>query len=133
MNPKILPSKAWKSYVRYFKAADGQIFTTNMISRNKIGIKIFPSCTLWVHIIGTPLPDKDILIGWDVYCQCKSLKILHNGIRYKRDFKPFSNIPKIFTLSEIQPSFQQVQEKLLQFCTNSYVDFKHPKTFWKNS
>ncbi|KAK2663732.1 hypothetical protein Ddye_002306 [Dipteronia dyeriana] len=46
MNLKILPSKDWKPYVRYFKAADGQIFTTNLISRNKIGIKIFPSCTI---------------------------------------------------------------------------------------
>ncbi|KAK2651834.1 hypothetical protein Ddye_011690 [Dipteronia dyeriana] len=69
MNPKILPPKYWKSHVRYFKAADDQIFTSYLISKNKIGIKIFPSCILWVHVIGTPLRDKDILIGRDVYCQ----------------------------------------------------------------
>ncbi|KAK2645715.1 hypothetical protein Ddye_020910 [Dipteronia dyeriana] len=63
MNPKLLPAKAWKSYVCYFKAADGQIFTINLVSKNKIDIKIFPSYTLWVRVIGIPLPDKDILIA----------------------------------------------------------------------
>ena len=41
MNPKILPPTVWKPFTRYFKAADGKIFTTNLISRNKIGIKTF--------------------------------------------------------------------------------------------
>ena len=82
MNPKILPPGAWKPSIRYFKAADGKVFTTNLVTKHKIGLKIFPSYTLWVHIIGTPLPDKDILIGWDVYCQCQSLRILPPGIRY---------------------------------------------------
>ncbi|KAI9174389.1 hypothetical protein LWI28_016595 [Acer negundo] len=61
MNPKVLPSDAWKSHVRYFKVADGKIFTTNLITKAKIGLKIFPSYTLWTRVIGTTLPDKDIL------------------------------------------------------------------------
>ena len=132
MNPKILPPAAWKPSTHYFKAADGKVFTTNLISAKKIGIKIFPSYTIWVHVIGTPLPDKDILIGWDVYCQCKSLRLLPTGIRYKKEFKSFSDIPKIFPLSEIQPSFEQIQRKLLQFCSNSHVEFHHPNPLWKN-
>ncbi|KAI9157027.1 hypothetical protein LWI28_015671 [Acer negundo] len=126
MNPKVLPLDEWKSHVRYFKAADGKIFTTNLITKAKIGLKIFPSYTLWTHVIRTPLLDKNILIGWDVYCQFKSLRILHTGIRYKRNFKAFFSIPKIFPLFDIQPCFQTIQQKLLQFYTNSHADFYHP-------
>ncbi|KAK0604385.1 hypothetical protein LWI29_015176 [Acer saccharum] len=63
MNPKVLPPEFWKPHVRHFKAADGKVFSTNLISRKKIGIKFFPSFPLWVQVIGTPLPDKDILLG----------------------------------------------------------------------
>ncbi|KAK3210829.1 hypothetical protein Dsin_015535 [Dipteronia sinensis] len=83
MNPNILAPDTWKSHTRYFKAADGKAFTTNLISKTKIGIKIFPSYTIWTQVLGTSLPDKAILIGWDVYCQCQSLRILPSGIRYK--------------------------------------------------
>ncbi|KAK2658279.1 hypothetical protein Ddye_004812 [Dipteronia dyeriana] len=34
INLKILPPEYWKSHVRYFKTTDGQIFTTNLISKN---------------------------------------------------------------------------------------------------
>ncbi|KAK3200664.1 hypothetical protein Dsin_024079 [Dipteronia sinensis] len=132
MNPNILPPATLKSQTSYFKAADGKIYTTNLISKNKIGIKIFPSYTIWTQVLDTSLPDKDILIGWDVYCQCKSLCILPSGIRYKRDFKSFSHIHKIFPLSEIQPPFQVIQQKLFQLCTNSHVEFTHPSPPWKN-
>ncbi|KAK3200413.1 hypothetical protein Dsin_023828 [Dipteronia sinensis] len=108
MTPNILPPETWKSHTQYFKAANGKIFATNLISKHKTSIKFFPSYTFWAHVIGTSLPDKDVLIGWDVYSQCKSLRILPAGIRYKRDFKPFSQIPKIFPLSEIQPHFQHI-------------------------
>ncbi|KAK3198399.1 hypothetical protein Dsin_021814 [Dipteronia sinensis] len=38
MNPNILPPDSWKPHTRYFKAVDGKIFTTNLISKTKIGI-----------------------------------------------------------------------------------------------
>ncbi|KAK0575485.1 hypothetical protein LWI29_001340 [Acer saccharum] len=63
MNPKILPPECWKPHVHLFKAANGKVFSTNLISRKKIGVKLLPSYTLWIKVIGTPLPDKDILIG----------------------------------------------------------------------
>ena len=130
MNPKILPPDAWKSCTHYFRAADGKIFTTNLVSKNKIGIKVFPSFTLWTRVIGTPLPDNDILIGWDVYCQFQSLRIVPTGIRYKRDFKPFCNTSKVFSLTTLHPSFHHVQEKLLRLCANNHVEFNHPTPLW---
>ncbi|KAK0590074.1 hypothetical protein LWI29_022372 [Acer saccharum] len=132
MNPKILPPECWKPYVHHFRAADGKVFSTDLISRKKIGIKFFQSFTLWVQVIGTPLPDKDILIGWDVFRQSKSLRILPTRIRFKRNFKTFSEIPKIFPLSEIQPPFDQIPANLLRLCADDHATFSHPSPLWKN-
>ncbi|KAK0578173.1 hypothetical protein LWI29_006260 [Acer saccharum] len=100
MTPTVLPPEYWKSQEHHFRAADGKVFSTHLISRKKIGIQFFPSFTLWVHVLGTHLPDKDILLGWDVFCQCKSLRILpfdlsvhqvqqfHGIVNYVRDFIP---------------------------------------------
>ncbi|KAK2638566.1 hypothetical protein Ddye_026361 [Dipteronia dyeriana] len=105
MNPSVLPADAWKEEKNQFLAADGQLFNTYLVSKNKIGLQFFPSYTLWTYVIGTPLPDKDILIGWDIYSQSKSIRILPHGIRFKREFKPFIDIPKIPPLSIINPDF----------------------------
>ncbi|KAK0585855.1 hypothetical protein LWI29_035139 [Acer saccharum] len=86
----------------------------------------------YLTIIGTPLPDKDIRLGWDVFCQSKSLRILPTGIRYKKNFKAFSDIPKIFLLSEIQAPFELIQNKLLLLCADSHATFSHPYPLWKN-
>ncbi|KAK0608919.1 hypothetical protein LWI29_037991 [Acer saccharum] len=131
-NPKVLPPEFWKSQVQHFRAADGNVFSTNLISRKKIGIQFFPFFTLWVQVIGTPLPDKDILLGWDVFYQSKSLRILPTGIRYKKNFKVFSNISKIFPLSEIQAPFELIQNKLLLLYANSHATFSHLSPLWKN-
>ncbi|KAK2649058.1 hypothetical protein Ddye_016547 [Dipteronia dyeriana] len=101
MNPRVLPPDAWKKKDNEFLVADGQIFTTNLVSKYKVGIQFFPACTLWTHVIGTPLPDKDVLIGWDVYSQSKFIRIFPTGIRFKLEFKPFSSLLKIFPLSVI--------------------------------
>ncbi|KAK0579615.1 hypothetical protein LWI29_028682 [Acer saccharum] len=132
MNPTVLPPEYWKSQEHHFRAADGKVFSTHLISRKKIGIQFFPSFTLWVQVLGTPLPDKDILLGWDIFCQCKSLRILPSGIRYKKNFKTFSDIPKIFLLSVIQAPFEHIQQKLLLLCANNHATFSHPSPLWKN-
>ncbi|KAK1582477.1 hypothetical protein Q3G72_015436 [Acer saccharum] len=132
MNPTVLPPEYWKSQEHHFRAADGKVFSTHLISIKKIGIQFFPSFTLWVHVLGTPLPDKDILLVWDVFCQCKSLRILPSGIRYKKDFKAFSDIPKIFPLSTIQAPFEHIQQKLLLLCADNHATFSHPSPLWKN-
>ncbi|KAK2646156.1 hypothetical protein Ddye_021351 [Dipteronia dyeriana] len=82
MNPKVLPLESWKEERNEFLAADGKIFVTNLISKHKIGIQFFPSFSLRTHVIGTPLPDKDILIGWDIYSQSRPIRILPTGIRF---------------------------------------------------
>ncbi|KAK0573432.1 hypothetical protein LWI29_007951 [Acer saccharum] len=83
-------------------------------------------------VVGTPLPDKDILLGWDIFYQSKSLRILPTGIRYKKHFKVFSDIPKIFPLSAIQAPFEHIQQKLLLLCADNHATFSHSSPLWKN-
>ena len=38
----------------------------NSITKNPIGIQIFPNCVIWTKIISSKLPNKDILLGFDI-------------------------------------------------------------------
>ena len=75
MNPTILPSSTWESSVHFFKAADGRVFRTDLITKHKIGIKFLPGCVIWTKVIGTDLPNEDLVIGMDVYTRNQRLHI----------------------------------------------------------
>ncbi|KAH9801802.1 hypothetical protein KPL71_001165 [Citrus sinensis] len=62
MNSDILPAQNWKPHTEHFRAVDGKMFTTELITKKPIGIQIFPNCVIWTKIIGSKLPNKDILI-----------------------------------------------------------------------
>ena len=73
LNPSILPSHCWKNHIEYFRAANGQLFQTNLITKKLAGIQFFPNCVLWVNIVGSDLPNKDLLIGFDILHLIKKL------------------------------------------------------------
>jgi len=132
MNPKILHPEFWEQKRLKFKAASGEIFTIELMTRKSIGIKFFPDCVIYTKVIGTDLPGKDILIGMDVYSQLKGIQLLPNGVRYRKSFKPFNPLMKIFSLSEAPPEYAEYKEKLLKLCADSHDLFQHPKPLWKN-
>ncbi|KAI5423648.1 hypothetical protein KIW84_030028 [Lathyrus oleraceus] len=76
MNPNILPAELWVTHAAYIVAADGKIFKTNLMTKEKIGIKFFPDCIVWTRVIGSNLPNKDIVVGMDVYSAASRLQIL---------------------------------------------------------
>ena len=131
MNPAILPSQYWVNETHRFKAANGEVFKTTLVTKSKIGIKFFPNCVTWTKVIGSELPDKDILIGMDIIVQSQRLSIFANGLKHKRDFKPFCSIPKLFSLAEAPAGYEEIQEKLLKLCADSHDLFKHPSPLWK--
>ena len=98
MNLTIFPSSAWELSVHFSKAMDEKIFGTYLITKHKIGIKFFPGCVIWTKVIGTYLPNKDIVIGIDGYTQNHRLQILSQEIKFEREFKSYSTIPKLFSL-----------------------------------
>ncbi|KAH9722953.1 hypothetical protein KPL70_006913 [Citrus sinensis] len=132
LNPHILPPEYWTQSEEHFKAVNGKLFTTSLITKKSIGIQIFPNCVIWTKVIGSTLPNKDILLGFDILHQIKHLQIIPTGIRVKSMFKPFTNILKLYNLSETPQSYQDISTKLLSFCPESHSEFTHPNPLWKN-
>ncbi|KAH9769439.1 hypothetical protein KPL71_012002 [Citrus sinensis] len=132
LNPHILPSEYWTPSEEHFKAVNGKLFTTSLITKKPIGIQIFPNCVIWTKVIGSTLPNEDILLGFDILHQIKHLQIIPTGIRVKSMFKPFTDILKLYNLSETPQSYQDISTKLLSFCPESHSEFTHPNPLWKN-
>ena len=42
LNPHLLPPEDWTDYEEHFKAVNGKLFTTSLITKKPIGIQIFP-------------------------------------------------------------------------------------------
>ncbi|GMN62560.1 hypothetical protein TIFTF001_031649 [Ficus carica] len=103
MNPDILPPSKWKKKKQFFHAANGEIFCTELISK-PIKLEFFPGCSLIHKIIGSKLPGKDLIIGFDLYMKKPGLKILP-----KETMASFSssNLVAIFP-----PTFPKDAEKI---------------------
>ncbi|KAH9698112.1 Endonuclease [Citrus sinensis] len=132
LNSYILPSEYWTQFEEHFKAVNGKLFTTSLITKKPIGIQIFPNCVIWTKVIGSTLLNKDILLGFDILHQIKHLQIIPTGIRVKSIFKSFTNILKLYNLSETPQSYQDISTKLLSFFPESHSEFTHPNPLWKN-
>jgi hypothetical protein len=74
---------------------------TQFKTKKPITIQIMPQYSVKTHVLGSPLPGKDLVIGFDVYFKSK-FKILSRGIQYKTHFLRYIIIPSLY---EIQPSF----------------------------
>ena len=60
LNPRILSPDYWENHIEYFRAANGKIFETSLITKKPIGVQFFPNCINWQKIVGSELPDKDL-------------------------------------------------------------------------
>ena len=133
VNPDILHADYWKQEVSYFIAANGKMFKTELVSKNPIGIRFFPECIVWAKVIGSKLPDRDILIRMDVFSNTGSLCILPTGLRFKKKFQTFVDTAKLFSLHEGPIDLTDIRTKLSPLCANSHKEFRHPRPLWKNS
>jgi hypothetical protein len=127
MNPSILPAESWVTHATYFVAADGKVFKTDLMTKEKIEIKFFPDCIVWTRVIGSNLPNKDIVVGMDVYSAASRLQILPTGIKFKREFKPYSGILKLYSLSMIPAGYEEIKSNLLKLCADIHKKFQHKK------
>ena len=66
IDPSVLPSDCWENHSKLFKAVNGETFETNLITKKSIGIQFFPNYIIWKKIVASTLPDKDLLIGFDI-------------------------------------------------------------------
>lgn len=100
MNPSILPSHLWEKHTEHFRAIDGKIFQTNLITKKLIRIQFFRNCVIRTKIFSSDLPDKNLLIGFDILHTIKKLQITVTGVYYKRMFKSYIDILCLYTLTD---------------------------------
>ena len=67
-----------------------------------------------------------------MYTATNKLKIHSTGIKFKREFKPFSEITRLFSLAEAPPEVGEFKQKISSLCAESHEDFNHPSPLWKN-
>ncbi|KDP44650.1 hypothetical protein JCGZ_19686 [Jatropha curcas] len=106
INPDVLPAHFWKKKILHFTTADGKRFQTTMVIKKRIGLQFFPDCIIWTHVIGSYLFGRDLLIGFDVYHWAQNLQILPSGIKYKRQFKPYTNSLNQFSIAAVPLEYQ---------------------------
>ena len=132
INPKILPASQWKPHQEIFYTANSETFITHLISK-PIKIQIFPGCFTFHKVLGSDLPGKDMVLGFDVYSKLNKLRILPDGVRYKMFFQSWTTQPNLFQI-EGNPIEQIKNQLISRSCADSHADFltkcAHP--LWKN-
>ena len=132
INPKILPPDYWDNHTEYFRAANGKVFETSLITKKPIGIQFFPNCIIWQKIISSDLLDKYLLIGFDILQLVKNLFITPTCIKFKHIFMPYTDVLHLYTLSDTTPSYTSISQKILELCPKNHSQFTHPSPLWKN-
>ena len=83
IDPSVLPSDYWEPHSKLFRAVNDKNFETTLITKQPIAIQFFPNCIIWKKIVPSKLPDKDLLIGFDVLHLVKNLFLTIYGVLYK--------------------------------------------------
>ena len=117
LNPSILPSHFWEKHKEYFRAANGELFQTNLITKKPVCIQFFPKLVgvLWIKIVGSNLPDKDLLIGFDIVHLIKNLHITASRIQYKQMFQPYTDVLRLFSISNSPSFYDSFKTQFLPF------------------
>ncbi|KAH9704951.1 hypothetical protein KPL70_011676 [Citrus sinensis] len=132
IDPSVLPSDSWEPHSKLFRAVNGETFETTLITKKSIGIQFFPNCIIWKKIVASKLPDKDLLIGFDILHLVKNLFLTSSGVRYKQMFLPYTDTLRLYALSETPSPYSHISQKLLEFCPENHSQFHHPSPLWKN-
>ncbi|KAH9668393.1 hypothetical protein KPL70_021397 [Citrus sinensis] len=132
IDPSVLPLDSWEPHSKLFRAVNGETFETTLITKKPIGIQFFPNCIIWKKIVASKLPDKDLLIGFDILHLVKNLFLTSSGVRYKQMFLPYTDTLRLCALSETPSPYSHISQKLLEFCPGNHSQFHHPSPLWKN-
>ncbi|KAH9716937.1 hypothetical protein KPL71_021642 [Citrus sinensis] len=87
---------------------------------------------VWTHVIGSSLPDKDLLLGFDILFQAQKIQVLPTGLRFQSMFQPYTDQLKLYHLAQSPPDYQSISAQLLRFCPPNHLAFAHPHPLWKN-
>ncbi|KAH9724622.1 hypothetical protein KPL70_007555 [Citrus sinensis] len=132
IDPSVLPSDSWEPHSKFFRVVNGETLETTLITKKPIGIQFFPNCIIWKKIVASKLPDKDLLIGFDILHLVRNLFLTSSGVRYKQMFLPYTDTLRLYALSETPSPYSHISQKLLEFCPENHSQFHHPSPLWKN-
>ncbi|CAI9786783.1 unnamed protein product [Fraxinus pennsylvanica] len=65
LNPAILPDDMWKNYQQTFQVANGESFSTEIVSK-PVTIQFFLELGIYHKLLGSSLLCKDLIIAWDI-------------------------------------------------------------------
>ncbi|CAE6186949.1 unnamed protein product [Arabidopsis arenosa] len=71
MNPKILSRTMWMPHQQDFRVANSGSLSVKLISK-PITIELFPGCQVTKEVLGSSVPGKDLILGWDAYSGTKN-------------------------------------------------------------
>ncbi|MED6136122.1 hypothetical protein PIB30_053155 [Stylosanthes scabra] len=91
VKPHMLPSEVWIPFNKKFTTINQEVFTISLISKENVGLQLFPEVTTWIRVLGSDLLDKNVLFGYDAYYRTKGVSIWPDGLKYKKQFLSFSN------------------------------------------
>ena len=93
-----------------------------------------PGCSVKHQVIGSRLPGKDLILGFDVYRKLDGFRILSTGLAWKIFFSPWIKVNNFFLINPTE-NFQQEKARLVErSCADNDEEFQqkceHP--LWKN-
>ncbi|XP_019251027.1 PREDICTED: uncharacterized protein LOC109229941 [Nicotiana attenuata] len=135
MNPIVLPEDQWVPHFKDFNTASNGILTTTIITKHLVKIGFFPGLKYRTKLIGSDAPGKDLIVGFDIFRQLKDqLHIRANGITFKKQFKPYSEIPRLFQITNDEQIKETEQNLIEHSCAESHKDFmkKGKSPLWMN-
>ncbi|RYQ92835.1 hypothetical protein Ahy_B09g099081 isoform C [Arachis hypogaea] len=80
LKPHVLLKEIWAPFSKRFTVANSQ--------------------TTWLRVLGSYLPDKDVLFGFDAFFRTHGLHIKPTDLSYKGQFLPFTGIQSILEIQE---------------------------------
>ncbi|PKI59601.1 hypothetical protein CRG98_020010 [Punica granatum] len=136
MNSKVLPTECWKPHIKHLSTVSSEVFSIHLISR-PLKIQFFPGCYLITRVLGSALPKKDIVVGWDIITKVNKLMMTPEGVRFKYYFQPYVQTHRLFMAQDDEVKqilSEQVQELKHHSCADSHSEFlkKCPHPLWKN-
>ena len=95
LNQKNPSSIILEKKIHKFRATNGELFETSIVTKNPIIIQLLLDCKTQTHILGADFTGKDIIIGFDFYEKGDFL-LMPDGIKSKKFFKGYIDVAKIY-------------------------------------
>ncbi|KAH0729894.1 hypothetical protein KY289_001082 [Solanum tuberosum] len=82
-----------------FSTPSKKILTTTLITKHLVIIEFFPRLQFRTKLLGSAVPERDIIIEFDIYTQLKDrLEIRTKGIAFRQQLKLYTSMSKLFQI-----------------------------------